>query len=209
MGRYTGPTCRLCRRAGQCLYLKGDRSLSDKCGIRRRDYPPGQHGARRGKVSEYGKQLREKQQMRQTYGLREKQFRNLFRKAERMKGVTGENLLVLLERRLDSIVYRLGFATTRAEARQLVNHGHFLVNGRKESIPSSLVRPGDVIELRERSRKIPRINENLEAAPRRGLASWVELDRTNFRGEVKALPQRQEMTSPAFEEHLVVELYSK
>jgi len=209
MGRYTGPSCRLCRRAGQCLFLKGDRSLSDKCGIRRRDYPPGQHGARRSKESEYGKQLREKQQMRQTYGLREKQFRNLFEKAERMRGVTGENLLVLLERRLDSIVYRLGFSATRAEARLLVSHGHFRVNGRKTTIPSSLVRPGDVVELRERSRKIPKINENLDAAPRRGFPSWVVLDRPNYRGEVKTLPMREEMTTPAFEERLIVELYSK
>ena len=209
MGKYTGPSCRLCRRAGQCLFLKGDRSLSDKCGIRRRDYPPGQHGQRRTKVSEYGRQLREKQQMRQTYGLREGQFRRLFDKADRMKGVTGENLLILLERRLDSIVYRLGFATTRAEARQLVNHGHFRVNGRKVDIASSLVRPGDVIELRERSRKIPAVLENLETVVRRGNPSWVELDRDHFRGVVKALPVREEMTTPVFEERLIVELYSK
>ena len=209
MGKYTGPSCRLCRRAGQCLFLKGDRSLSDKCGIRRRDYPPGQHGQRRTKVSEYGRQLREKQQMRQTYGLREGQFRRLFDKADRMKGVTGENLLILLERRLDSIVYRLGFATTRAEARQLVNHGHFRVNGRKVDIASSLVRPGDVIELRERSRKIPAVLENLETVVRRGNPSWVELDRDNFRGVLKALPVREEMTTPVFEERLIVELYSK
>jgi small subunit ribosomal protein S4 len=160
-------------------------------------------------VSEYGKQLREKQQMRQTYGLRERQFRNLFEKAERMKGVTGENLLVLLERRLDSIVFRLGFGATCAEARQLVNHGHFRVNGRKVDIPSSLVRPGDVIELREKSRKMPKINENLAAVSRRGLPSWVELDRDHYRGVVKTLPVREEMTTPVFEERLIVELYSK
>lgn len=209
MGRYTGPSCRLCRRAGQCLYLKGDRSLSDKCGIKRRDYPPGQHGARRGKVSEYSKQLREKQQMRQAYGLREKQFRRLFEKAERMKGMTGENLLVLLESRLDSIVYRLGFGATHAEARQLISHGHFLLNGRKADIPSSMVRPGDVIELREKSRKMSKLDENLAAAMRRGIPSWVELDRDNFRGVVKTLPVREALTTPVFQEQLIVELYSK
>lgn len=209
MGRYTGPSCRLCRRAGQCLYLKGDRSLSDKCGIKRRDYPPGQHGARRGKVSEYSKQLREKQQMRQAYGLREKQFRRLFEKAERMKGMTGENLLVLLESRLDSIVYRLGFGATHAEARQLISHGHFLLNGRKADIPSSLVRPGDVIELREKSRKMSKVGDNLAAAMRRGIPLWVELDRDNFRGVVKTLPVRDALTTPVFQEQLIVELYSK
>lgn len=209
MGRYTGPSCRLCRRAGQCLYLKGDRSLSGKCGIQRRDYPPGQHGTRRGMETEYNKQLREKQQMRQAYGLREKQFRSLFEQADRMKGVTGENLLILLERRLDSLVYRLGFGSTHAEARQLVSHGHFLVNGHKLNIPSSQLRPGDVIELREKSRKLPRINENLAAAARRGYPSWIEIDRDHYRGVFKTLPVRAEMTTPVFEERLIVELYSK
>jgi small subunit ribosomal protein S4 len=209
MARYLGPACRLCRRAGTCLFLKGSRSLSEKCGLQRRDYPPGQHGQRRLKLSDYGLQLREKQRMKQTYGLLEKQFRISFEQAERMKGVTGENLLVLLERRLDSIVYRLGFATTRAEARQLATHGHFRVNGRKMTTPSSLLRPGDVVEVREKSRQITRINEALDAALRRGCPSWVEVDRHAYRGVLKTLPVREELTTPAFQENLVVELYSK
>lgn len=209
MARYIGPACRLCRREGMCLFLKGDRSLSEKCGIQRRDYPPGQHGQRRIKISAYGLQLREKQRAKRSYGMLEKQFRSFFVKAERMKGVTGENLLLLLERRLDSIVYRLGFGNTRAEGRQLINHGHFLVNGRKVTIPSYLVRPGDTVELREKSRRIAHINEALDGALRRGFPSWVELDRSEYRGSVKSLPVREELTRPAFQEHLIVELYSK
>lgn len=161
------------------------------------------------KLSEYGKQLRAKQRTKRAYGLREKQFHNVFETAERMKGVTGENLLVLLERRLDSVVYRLGFAVTRAEARQLITHGHFKVNGEKVDIPSFLVRPGDVVELREKSRQASRINESLDGALRRGFPSWLELDRTGYKGSVKTLPVREELTAPAFEEHLIVELYSK
>jgi small subunit ribosomal protein S4 len=209
LGRYLGPVCRLCRREGQCLHLKGDRCHADKCGIQRRNYPPGQHGQRRTKVSEYGLQLREKQKLRRTYGLREKQFRNLFARAERMKGVTGENLLLMLEGRFDSTVYRLGFGATRAEARQLVNHGHFLLNGRKLDIPSARVRPGDIVELREKSRRLVRINEALDGVLRQGVPSWLELDRTAFRGTVKSLPAREELTAPSFQERLVVELYSK
>lgn len=209
MGKYTGPVCRLCRREGMCLFLKGDRALSGKCGLQRRETPPGQHGQRRVKLSEYGRQLREKQRTKRAYGLRERQFHTLFEKAERMKGVTGENLLILLERRLDTVVYRLGFASTRAEARQLINHGHFRVNGRKVNIPSCLVRPGDVVELRERSRPIARINECLDGALRRGFPSWVELNRPEYRGTVKTLPVRDELTTPAFQEQLIVELYSK
>lgn len=192
-----------------CLFLKGERSYSDKCGLRRRAYPPGQHGLRRAKVSDFGRQLREKQRIRRAYGLLERQFRSTFAKAERMRGVTGENLLVLLERRLDSIAYRLGFAATRAGARQLVCHGHILVNGRKVDIPSCLLRPGDVVELRQRSRRIAAVNDALDGARRRGFPSWVELDREAFRGVLKTLPVREELTTPEFQEHLVVELYSK
>jgi small subunit ribosomal protein S4 len=191
------------------LFLKGDRCHTDKCALERRNYAPGQHGQGRIKVSDYGTQLREKQRMKRTYGLLEKQFREYFKKADRSKGVTGETLLVMLERRLDSIVYRLGFATSRNESRQLVRHGHFLVNGRKVDIPSFQVRPGDVIEVREKSREVVRINEALDGVMRRGIPSWVELERDAFKGTVKTLPIRAEMTTPAFQEHLIVELYSK
>jgi len=191
------------------LFLKGDRCHTDKCAVERRNYAPGQHGQGRIKVSDYGTQLREKQRVKRTYGLLEKQFRSYFQKADRMKGVTGENLLVLLELRLDSLVYRLGFATSRSESRQLVRHGHFTVNGRKVNIPSYLVRTGDAIELREKSREVVRINEALDGVMRRGVPSWVELDRAAFKGTVKTLPVREEMTTPVFNERLIVELYSK
>lgn len=191
------------------LFLKGDRCHTDKCAIERRNYAPGQHGQGRIKVSDYGTQLREKQRVKRTYGLLEKQFRDYFKKADRMKGVTGETLLVLLERRLDSMVYRMGFSTSRSEGRQLVRHGHFLVNGRKVDIPSYQVRPGDVIEVREKSRAVVRINEALDGVMRRGIPSWVELERDAFKGTVKTLPVRAEMTTPAFQEQLIVELYSK
>ena len=191
------------------LFLKGDRCHTDKCAIERRNYAPGQHGQGRIKVSDYGTQLREKQRMKRTYGLLEKQFREYFKTADRMKGVTGETLLILLERRFDSIVYRTGFSTSRSEARQLVRHGHFLINGRKVDIPSYQVRPGDVIEVREKSRAVVRINEALDGVMRRGVPSWVELERDAFKGTVKTLPVRAEMTTPAFQEHLIVELYSK
>ena len=209
MARYTGPVCRMCRRENMKLFLKGDRCFTDKCALERRNYAPGQHGQGRIKVSDYGTQLREKQRVKRTYGLLESQFRAYFEKAERMKGVTGENLLVLLERRLDSMVYRMGFATSRTEARQLVRHSHFVVNGRKVNIPSYLVRPGDVVELREKSRQVTRINEALDGVMRRGLPSWVDVDRTGFKGTVKTLPIRAEMTTPTFQEQLIVELYSK
>ncbi len=209
MARYTGSVCRQCRRENMKLFLKGDRCHTEKCAVERRNYAPGQHGQGRVKVSDYGTQLREKQRVKRTYGLLEKQFRDYFHEADRLKGVTGENLLVLLERRLDSMVFRLGFATSRNEARQLVRHSHFRVNGRKVNIPSYQVRPGDVIEVREKSREIARINEALDGVMRRGLPSWVELDRPAFKGTVKTLPVRAEMTTPAFQEHLIVELYSK
>ena len=191
------------------LFLKGDRCHTDKCAVERRNYAPGQHGQGRIKVSDYGTQLREKQRVKRTYGLLERQFRAYFTKADRMKGVTGENLLILLERRLDSMVYRLGFATSRNEGRLLVRQGHFLVNGRKVNIPSFLVRVGDVIELREKSRQVARVNEALDGVMRRGVVSWVELDRAAFKGTVKTLPVRAEMTTPVFQEQLIVELYSK
>lgn len=191
------------------LFLKGDRCFTDKCAVERRNYAPGQHGQRRVKVSDFGGQLREKQRVKRTYGLMEKQFRSYFQKADRMKGVTGESLLVLLERRLDSIVYRLGFGTSRTEARQLIRHGHFIVNGRKVNIPSYLVRPDDVIELREKSRKVARVNEALEGAARRGIPTWLELDRDAYKGVVKGAPIREELTTPVFQEKLIVELYSK
>jgi small subunit ribosomal protein S4 len=208
LARYREAVCRLCRREGIELYLKGDRCFTDKCAIKRRGYPPGQHGQRRPKHSDYGVQLREKQKAKRIYGLLERQFRNAFEKADRMKGKTGDNLLILLERRLDSVAYKLGFAVTRRESRQMVGHGHFLVGGRKVNIPSFLVRPGDVIELREKSRKIPSVNEALDAVVRKGIPSWLELDRENFRGSVKALPSRAEIKEP-IQEQLIVELYSK
>jgi small subunit ribosomal protein S4 len=208
LARYREAACRLCRREGIELYLKGDRCFTDKCAIKRRGYPPGQHGQRRPKHSDYGVQLREKQKAKRIYGLLEKQFRNVFEKADRMKGKTGDNLLILLERRLDNVVYKLGFAVTRRESRQMVRHGHFLVGGRKVNIPSFLVRPGDGIELREKSRKNPSVNESLDAVVRKGIPPWLELDRENFRGAVKALPSRAEIREP-IQEQLIVELYSK
>ena len=209
MARYTGSVCRQCRRENMKLFLKGDRCHTEKCAVERRNYAPGQHGQGRIKVSDYGLQLREKQRVKRTYGLLEKQFRSYFKRADRMKGVTGENLMILLETRLDSMVYRLGFSTSRSESRQLVRHGHFLVNGRKVNIPSYKVRVGDVIEVREKSREIVRINEALDGVMRRGVPSWVELERDAFKGTVKTLPVRAEMTTPAFQEQLIVELYSK
>ncbi|MCL1926273.1 MAG: 30S ribosomal protein S4 [Syntrophorhabdaceae bacterium] len=208
MARYREAVCRLCRREGIELYLKGDRCFTDKCAIKRRGYPPGQHGQRRPKHSDYGVQLREKQKAKRIYGVLEKQFRNYFEKAERMKGKTGDNLLMLLERRLDSVVYKLGFTPTRRESRQVVRHGHFAVNGKKVNIPSFLVRAGDVIELCEKSRKIPNLNESLDAVVRKGIPAWLELNREEFRGVVKVLPVRADIQEP-IQEQLIVELYSK
>ena len=208
MARYREAVCRLCRREGVELYLKGDRCFTDKCAIKRRGYPPGQHGQRRPKHSDYGVQLREKQKAKRIYGILEKQFRNYFEKADRMKGKTGDNLLILLERRLDNVVYKLGFSQTRRESRQVVGHGHFLVNGRKVNIPSFLVKAGDVVELREKSRKIPTVNEALDAVVRKGIPPWLELDREKFRGTVKTVPARADIQEP-IQEQLIVELYSK
>jgi small subunit ribosomal protein S4 len=208
MARYIGPVCRLCRREGTKLFLKGDRCYTDKCGYDRRPYPPGQHGQRRMKFTEYGIRLREKQKVARIYGIFEKQFRRYFGKADRSKGVTGENLLGLLERRLDSVSYRLGFACTRAEARQLVRHKHVSVNGHTVNIPSFQVKPGDKVEVREKSRKMARIASALEAAERRGIPAWLELDKGNFAGVIKSAPNREEITLP-IQEQLIVEFYSR
>lgn len=208
MARYTDSVCRLCRREGLKLFLKGERCYTDKCAIERRNYPPGEHGQGRTKFSEYAIQLREKQKVRRMYGLMERQFRRYFHLAEAGKGVTGELLLLLLEQRLDNMTYRMGFATSRAEARQLVRHGHFLVDGRKVDIPSYLLRPGQVVSVVERSRSVTRILEAMEQAERRGVPDWLEVQREAFSARVKTLPTRAELTMP-INEKLVVELYSK
>ncbi len=211
MARYTGSACRLCRRERVRLYLKGERCRSSKCPFERgRSYPPGQHGRMRGgKITDYGLQLREKQKLKRIYGLLERQFRLYFYKAERMKGITGENLLVLLERRLDNVVYRLGFASSRRQARQLVVHRHFKVNGRIVDRPSFWVKVGDVIELREKSRNNEFIQESMQLALQRGIPPWLELDADNFRGQVLAFPTREQLVDIPVNEQLVVELYSK
>ncbi|MHB9095540.1 MAG: 30S ribosomal protein S4 [Eubacteriales bacterium] len=208
MARYTGPVCRLCRREGAKLYLKGDRCYTAKCGIDRRGYAPGQHGQGRKKQSEYGVQLREKQKARRIYGILETQFRNYFEKAENQKGVTGENLLRLLERRLDNVVYRLGFAGSRVEARQLVRHGHFTVNGKKVNIPSFLTKVGDIVEVAEKSRDNNRIKELADQAARKTPPAWLEVSADQFAGKVVAVPSREEIDVPIVE-HLIVELYSR
>jgi len=209
LARYTGSVCRICRRENTKLFLKGDRCYGEKCGFERRSYPPGQHGQqRRRKVSDYCIQLREKQKVKRMYGLLEQQFQSNFKKAERMKGITGSNLLLLLERRLDNIVYRLGFASSRNHARQLVRHDHFLINGRKVNIPSYLVKVGDTITLREKSRKAQVFLESMETVARRGIPEWLEMDNENFTGAVKAFPNREDLTMP-IQEQLIVELYSK
>lgn len=190
------------------LYLKGDRCYTDKCAIERRHYPPGQHGQRRSKQSDYGTQLREKQKVKRIYGVLEKQFRGYFEKAERQKGVTGTNLLVLLERRLDNIVYRLGFANSRSQARQLVRHNLIMVNGVKVNLPSFLVRSGDVIQATEKGRKLPMVLDAMEAVARRGTPSWLEFNKEEAQGKVVMFPEREEVTMP-IQEHLIVELYSK
>jgi small subunit ribosomal protein S4 len=208
LARYTKSACRLCRRENLKLFLKGERCYTEKCAIDRRNYAPGQHGQSRKKFSDYGAQLREKQKVKRLYGLLENQFRNTFKEADRQKGITGEVLLFLLERRLDNAVYRLGFANSRDEARQLVRHNHFSVNQSKVNIPSYLVKPGDVIEVREKSKKVVRIQEALEGVARRGVPQWLELDKNQMRGNVKSMPTREEITIP-IQEKLIVELYSK
>ncbi len=208
MARYTGAVCRMCRREGQKLFLKGERCYTDKCAIARRAYAPGQHGQGRKKVSEYGRQLRTKQQVRRYYGVLENQFRLYFEKAEKMTGATGENLLRLLESRLDNVVYRLGFASSRAEARQLVTHGHFTVNGRKVNIPSYLVKAGQVVALKETSRSLDKFKAIMEANSARPVPAWLDLNRDNAEAKVVALPNRADIDLPV-EETLIVELYSK
>ncbi|MBS3732679.1 MAG: 30S ribosomal protein S4 [Desulfobacterales bacterium] len=209
MSRYRESVCRICRRENLKLYFKGDRCYSDKCAFDRRSYPPGQHGQRRGgKVSDYGLQLREKQKVKRMYGLSEKQFRLFFHRADRGKGVTGTRLLVMLERRLDNVVYRLGFANSRAQARQLVKHDHFFINGGKVNIPSYQVNPGDVVEVREKSKNIAAINEAMEAVVRRSMPQWLELDKEGMKGNVKTLPVRDDITMP-IQENQIIEFYSK
>jgi len=209
VARIIGAACRRCRRENLKLYLKGDRCYSDKCAFERRAFGPGQHGqARFKKVSDYALQLREKQKVKSMYGVLESQFRICFHKADQQKGVTGENLLVNLERRLDNTIFRIGLASSRNQARQFVLHSHILVNGKKVNIPSFLVGAGDEISVKEKSRKNSFITDNLEAVARRGVPSWLELDKDNFKATVKTLPSREELTMP-IQEHLIVELYSK
>lgn len=208
MARYTGPSCRLCRRERLKLFLKGERCYSEKCAVDRREYPPGQHGQSRKRYSDYDVQLREKQKVKRIYGVMEQQFRGYFEEANRQKGITGENLLLILERRLDNMVYRMGFASSRNEARQLIRHNHFEVNGKRVNIPSYLMRAGDVIELKEKSRKIAKVQESLEGSSRRGIPRWLEVDKDNLKGKVVALPAREELTMP-INEQIIVEFYSK
>lgn len=206
MARYTGPVCKLCRREGTKLYLKGEKCFTDKCPVARRPYPPGQHGQMRRKLSEYGLQLREKQKARRVYGVLEGQFRRYFQKADKKKGVTGELLLQYLERRLDNVVYRMGLASSRAEARQLVRHNHFEVNGRRVNIPSYLTKPGDVVAVRAASRNKPRFQQMAPGS--RMIPAWLEVNPDELRGKIVRLPNREEIDAPV-QEHLIVELYSR
>jgi small subunit ribosomal protein S4 len=209
LARYSDSACKLCRRENLKLYLKGDRCYGDKCAFERRAYAPGQHGQRRGgKVSDYRVQLREKQKVKRIYGLLEKQFRGYYYRADKRKGVTGTNLLIVLESRLDNIVYRMGFAASRKQARQLVRHDHFTVNDKKVNIPSYLVKPGDQIGVKEKSKKVPQVIEAIETVVRRGIPDWIEVDKEKFKGTLKALPNREDLTMP-IQEQLIIELYSK
>lgn len=208
MARYRGSVCRLCRRENMKLFLKGDRCYSDKCSFDRRSYAPGQHGQRRSKFSDYGLQLREKQKVKRIYGISEKQFRIVFKKADQKKGITGTNLLSALESRLDNVVYRLGFVNSRTQGRHFVRHGHFLVNGRKVDIPSYIVRKDDVVEIREKSKKVQFVQDAVDAVVRRGVPQWLELDKENMKARVVNLPVREDITLP-IQEQLIVELCSK
>ena len=209
MARYIGSVCRLCRRENLKLFLKGDRCYSDKCAFDRRSYPPGQHGQRRGrKNSDYCIQLREKQKVKRMYSLSEKQFRLFFKRADRKKGVTGINFLELLERRLDNVVYRLGFVNSRTQGRHFVRHNHFRVNEKKVNIPSYIIKPGDVIEICEKSRSVQAIIDSLDAVVRRGVPQWLDLEKENLKGVVNGLPAREDITMP-IQEQLIVEFYSK
>jgi len=210
MARRTGSVCRQCRREGMKLFLKGERCHTEKCGVEKRNFAPGQHGKdKKPKVVGYGLQLREKQKARRYYGVLERQFRNLFEKAAQMKGITGENMLGMLERRLDNVIYRMGFGTSRSQARQLVRHGHIQVNGRKVNIPSFLVKPEDVVEIRERSRKNPTILAARDATAHQPTPNWLDVDREALRGRVVSLPKREELVQIQMNEQLIVELYSK
>jgi len=209
LARYTGSVCRICRRENLKLFLKGDRCYSDKCAFDRRSYAPGEQGQRRrGKISDYGVQLREKQKVKRMYGLSEKQFHLSFVEADRQKGITGTNLLVLLERRLDNVVYRLGFANSRSQGRHFVRHNHFMVNGKQVNIPSYLLSAGDVVSVREKSQKVQAISDSVEAVVRRGVPQWLDLEKDKMKGVVKNLPVRDDLTMP-MQEQLIVELYSK
>lgn len=208
MAKYRGPVCRLCRREGEKLFLKGSRCMTEKCAIERRSYPPGQHGQGRPRTSDYSLQLREKQKLRRIYGLQECQFRGVFERAERQSGVTGDALLRLLECRLDNIAYRLGFGASRKQARQVVSHGHLTLNGKKINVAGALVKAGDVIEVRERSRDLATIQSSLESVDSRGIPDWLELDKGALRGTVRALPTKDQITLPV-NEQMVVELYSR
>ena len=208
LARYRESVCRLCRRENLKLFLKGERCYTDKCAIERRNYPPGQHGQKRPKFSEYSIQLREKQKVKRMYGLLENQFRRTFARASREKGITGEALLVLLERRLDNVTYRLGFASSRAEGRLLVRQGHILVNGKRVNIPSYVVRVGDEVSVKEDSRQMARVLTAMEGAQRRGVPEWAEVNRDAFSGRVRLMPARSDITMP-INEKLIVELYSK
>ncbi len=208
MARYTGPSCRLCRREKTKLFLKGDRCLNGKCSIEHRSSAPGQHGAANAKIKEYGKQLREKQKAKRYYGLQEGQFKSYFKEADRIEGVTGSNLLILLERRFDNVVYRMGMAESRKEARQLVLHGHFRVNGKKATIPSMLLKAGDVITVREESRSSVKIKELVEGLDSRIAPKWLVVDKEAVKATIETLPTREDIDFP-FEEQLIVELYSK
>ena len=209
MARYTGSFCRLCRRENLKLFLKGDRCYGDKCAFERRPYAPGQHGQRRGgKFSDYRLQLREKQKVKRIYGVLEEQFRRYYYGAEKQKGITGINLLTLLESRLDNVVYRMGFASSRNQARQLVRHNHFLVNNKKVNIPSFQVKVGDIVEVSESSRKVQMILDAMDTVIRRGVPNWIEVEKEKFLGTLKAVPNREDLTMP-IQEQLIVELYSK
>lgn len=208
MARYTDSVCRLCRRENLKLFLKGNRCYTDKCAVDRRSYAPGQHGQGRAKITEYGTQLREKQKVKRIYGLLEGQFRNFFKRAETQKGVTGTNLLLLLEKRLDNVVFKAGFLGSRRESRQMVRHNHFLVNGKKVNIPSYRVKVGDVIEVKEKSRKIEKVNESLNSVVRRGIPKWIELEKESYKCTIHIEPEREDITMP-ISEQLIVELYSK
>lgn len=208
MARYTGPSCKLCRREGMKLFLKGDRCLSDKCAVARRSKVPGQHGAGRTVVKEYGLQLREKQKAKRYYGVIEKQFKNYYVKADKKSGIAGENLLSLLERRYDNVVYRMGLAESRKESRQLVKHGHFTLNGHKADIPSILLKTGDIVALKEKSRNSEKFKELTEEMQSKITPKWLDVDKTNFTAKMIAIPERDDVDFP-FEEQLIIELYSK